>query len=197
MVNIKIFSYICTEFNHQKQITLKRIITMGGSSSSESINKKLARYAGDQMKGFEVIHLDLRDYDLPLYSIDYEREHGFSDDLIKLEKEITGSDGIVLSLAEHNGAYTAAFKNAFDWLSRRESKVWRGKPMLLLSTSPGARGGQSVLEIAKKRFPFNGGNIVASMSFPSFNDNFRNGEVVEPGLKKELMDRIDAFQENI
>ncbi len=176
---------------------LKQIITLGGSSSSDSINKKLARYAGGQLKEYQVKDLDLRDYDLPLYSIDYEKEHGFSDDLIKLEQEITGSDGIVLSLAEHNGAYTAAFKNAFDWLSRRESKVWRGKPMLLLSTSPGARGGQSVLEIAKSRFPFNGGNIVASMSFPSFNENFKNGEVTDPELKKELMARIEIFKENI
>ena len=176
---------------------LKQIITLGGSSSSDSINKRLARYAGGQLKEYQVKDLDLRDYDLPLYSIDYEKEHGFSDDLIKLEQEITGSDGIVLSLAEHNGAYTAAFKNAFDWLSRRESKVWRGKPMLLLSTSPGARGGQSVLEIAKSRFPFNGGNIVASMSFPSFNENFKNGEVTDPELKKELMARIEIFKENI
>ena len=176
---------------------LKQIITLGGSSSSDSINKRLARYAGGQLKEYQVKDLDLRDYDLPLYSIDYEKEHGFSDDLIKLEQEITGSDGIVLSLAEHNGAYTAAFKNAFDWLSRRESKVWRGKPMLLLSTSPGARGGQSVLEIAKSRFPFNGGNIVASMSFPSFNENFKNGAVTDPELKKELVARIEIFKENI
>lgn len=180
-----------------ENMNLKRIMTLGGSSSSESINRKLAQYAGGQLKEFEVIDLDLRDYELPLYSIDYEKEHGFSEDLLRLEQEIIDSDGIILSLAEHNGAYTAAFKNAFDWLSRRESKVWRGKPMLLLSTSPGVRGGQSVLEIAEKRFPFNGGNIVASMSFPSFNDNFRNGEVTEPGLKKELMDRIETFKDKL
>ena len=178
-------------------MNLKKIVTLGGSSSSDSINKKLARYAGGQLKEFEVTDLDLRDYDLPLYSIDYEREHGFSEDLLRLENEITEAQGIILSLAEHNGAYTAAFKNAFDWLSRRESKVWRGKPMLLLSTSPGVRGGQSVLEIAKSRFPFNGGNIVASMSFPSFNENFQNGEVTDPELKKELMARIEIFEENI
>jgi NAD(P)H-dependent FMN reductase len=178
-------------------MNMKRIITLGGSSSSRSINKELAQFAGNQMDGFDVVHLDLRDYELPLYSIDHEREYGFSDDLKKLEHEITDADGIILSLAEHNGAYTAAFKNAFDWLSRREAKVWRQKPMLLLSTSPGARGGQSVLEIAKKRFPFNGGNIVASMSFPSFNDNFKNGEVVDGELRVELMEGIETLRKSI
>lgn len=172
---------------------MKRIITLGGSTSSTSINKQLAEYAGRQIKEAEVVNLDLRDYELPLYSVDLENEKGFSKELLRLEKEIVDSDGIILSLAEHNGAYSAAFKNAFDWLSRRESKVWRDKPMLLLSTSPGARGGQSVLGIAKNRFPFNGGNIVSSMSFPNFNDNFKAGEVTDENLKKELHDKIEEF----
>ena len=176
---------------------MKRIITLGGSSSSTSINKQLAEYAGRQVKGAEVVNLDLRDYELPLYSVDYENENGFSADLLALEQQIIDCDGLILSLAEHNGAYSAAFKNAFDWLSRRESKVWRDKPMLLLSTSPGARGGQSVLEIAKSRFPFNGGNIVSSMSFPLFNQNFESGVVTDESLRKELHDRIEEFNQVI
>ena len=181
----------------QKKKLMKRIITLGGSTSSTSINKELAEYAGRMVKGADVVNLDLRDYDLPLYSVDYEKENGFSVDLLALEKQIVDCDGIILSLAEHNGAYSAAFKNAFDWLSRRESKVWRGKPMLLLSTSPGERGGQSVLEIAKSRFPFNGGNIVTSMSFPSFNKNFDSGVVTDETLKEELHDKIKEFNQVI
>jgi NAD(P)H-dependent FMN reductase len=175
---------------------MKKIITLGGSSSSSSINKRLAEYAGRQVSGAVVANLDLRDYEIPLYSIDYEKEQGFSEDLLALEQEIADADGIILSLAEHNGAYTAAFKNAFDWLSRRESKVWRNKPMLLLSTSPGVRGGQSVLEIAKKRFPFNGGNIISSMSFPSFNENFEEGEVTNDSLRNELLVKIREFSQS-
>ena len=176
---------------------MKRIITLGGSSSTKSINKQLAEYAGRQLNGVEVVNLDLNDYDIPLYSMDHELENGFSEDLKKLEQEIISSDGIILSLAEHNGAYAAAFKNAFDWLSRLEAKVWRDKPMLLLSTSPGARGGQSVMEVAKKRFPFNGGNIVSSMSFPSFNENFKEGEVTNSSLRAELSDRIEELYKMI
>ena len=44
--------------------------------------------------------------------------------------------------------------------------------MLLLSTSLGPRGGATVLETAKNRFPFQGGNVVASLAFPSFSTNF-------------------------
>ena len=176
---------------------MKRIITLGGSSSRNSINKKLAEYAGKLVGNSKVLNLDLNDYQIPLYSIDLENESGFSEDVIKLNEEIEVADGIILSLAEHNGAYSAAFKNAFDWLSRIESKTWRNKPMVLLSTSPGARGGQSVLEMALQRFPRHDSNIVFSMSFPSFNVNFQDGEIVNEELKQELVKGIDTLQESI
>lgn len=176
---------------------MKKIITLAGSSSKTSINKQLAEYVGSLVGGAEIKNLDLNDYELPLYSIDLENEKGFPTDLLELNNEIEETDGIVLSLAEHNGSYAAAFKNAFDWLSRIDGKVWRGKPMLLLSTSPGARGGQSVMEAAMSRFPFNGGNVIASMSFPSFNDNFEGGRITNEGLKQDILSRIDLLNKSI
>lgn len=78
----------------------------------------------------------------------------------------------MVSLAENNGNYSAAFKNIFDWCSRITPKVFQEKSMLLLATSPGARGGASVLEIAKTAFPRYGADIKATFSLPSFNANF-------------------------
>ena len=172
---------------------MKSIITLGGSNSKLSINKQLAEYAGSLVDGVAVINLDLNDYNLPLYSIDIENESGFPTDLKVLNTLVEEADGIVLSLAEHNGAYSAAFKNAFDWLSRIEGKVWRNKPMLLLSTSPGPRGGQSVMELALSRFPFNGGNISGSMSFPSFGQNFKEGSVTNEELNDKLIGLAEQF----
>lgn len=167
---------------------MKKIITLGGSSSRKSINKQLAEYAGNLLEGVEVINLDLNDFDLPLYSIDLEKEQGFSSDLLALNEMVEQTDGIIISLAEHNGGYSAAFKNAFDWLSRIDAKVWKNKPMLLLSSSPGGRGGQSVMDMARNRFPYNGGNIVGSMTFPFFHDNFKEGQVVNEALDAKLRD---------
>ena len=58
--------------------------------------------------------------------------------------------------------------------------------MLLLSTSPGGRGGQSVMELALNRFPRNGGNIIGHSTFPSFNNNFIDGEIVDQELKLKI-----------
>ena len=37
---------------------MKKILTLGGSSSKHSINKKLAAYAGSLLQSVEVINLD-------------------------------------------------------------------------------------------------------------------------------------------
>ena len=173
---------------------MKKILTLGGSSSKKSINKKLAEYAGGLLKNIELITVDLNNYEMPLFSVDNETENGFSNNAVKLNALLDEVDGFIISLAEHNGAYSAAFKNTFDWLSRIEGNVWRNKPMLLLATSPGARGGHSVLEIALGRFPYQGAKIIASMSFPSFYDNFIENEIVNSELKLSLLTKVQEFE---
>jgi len=172
----------------------KNIVTLSGSSSKNSINKMLAEYAGGLVKNVTLTKVDLNDFDIPLFSVDVENGQGFSKGVLALNEIIEKADGFVISLAEHNGAYSTAFKNVFDWLSRIEGKVWRNKPMLLMSTSPGIRGGQSVLNIALDRFPFNGGNIIGSMPFPSFNENFKEGEIVNAHLKANLQILVDELE---
>jgi len=173
---------------------MKKIIAFAGSSSKESINKQLATYAANQVSDVETVVLDLNDYELPLYGIDHESEYGIPDNAKKFLETIQLADGIILSLAEHNGAYSTVFKNIFDWMSRIDGKLWNGVPMLLMATSPGARGGASVLEIAKNRFPFMGGNIVAEFSFPSFNDNFKEGNIINENLNNDLNIAVKTFE---
>jgi NAD(P)H-dependent FMN reductase len=176
---------------------MKKIIAFAGSSSNNSINKQLAAYAANQVTAVESTVLDLNDYELPLYGIDYEAEHGIPDNAKKFLETIQLADGIILSLAEHNGAYSSVFKNIFDWMSRIDGKLWNGVPMLLMATSPGPRGGASVLEIAKNRFPFMGGNIVAEFSFPSFNDNFKEGKIINENLNDDLNLAVKTFESSL
>jgi len=53
---------------------MKKIITIGGSNSKNSINKQLAEYTGDMLKDVDLIKVDLNNFDMPLYSIDIENE---------------------------------------------------------------------------------------------------------------------------
>ncbi len=149
-----------------------KIIAFGGSNSKNSINKKLATYASSLFADASIEILDLNDFALPLFSVDLEKEIGQPQLAKDFLDKITSADFLVVSLAENNGNYSAAFKNLFDWSSRQAKEVFQHKPMLLMATSPGGRGGATVLEIAKNAFPRFGADIKATFSLPSFNDNF-------------------------
>lgn len=174
---------------------MKNIIAFAGSNSRHSINKQLATYASGLVEDVNVAILDLNDFELPVFGVDLEKEKGIPKNAHKFLNHIKSSDGIIISLAEHNGAYSAVFKNLLDWMSRIEGKTFFGKPMLLMSTSPGGRGGQSVMEIAKNRFPRHDANIIANFSLPSFGTNFSNGKIIEPSLDKELRNKVKLFKE--
>jgi len=169
---------------------MKTIIAFAGSNSKTSINKQLAIYAASLVDNAEVTVLDLNDFELPLYSIDLENAQGIPDNAHKFVDYIKSTDGIVLSLAEHNGAYATVFKNLFDWMSRIDGKLWSNKPMLLMATSPGGRGGTTVLDFAKGRFSYMGGNIVASFSLPSFGENFSEGKITNSELNNALLNEV-------
>lgn len=149
-----------------------KIVAFGASPSKNSINKKLATYAASLFENAEVEVLDLNDYQMPLFSVDVEAEIGQHELAKAFLVKIESADFLVVSMAENNGNYSAAFKNVFDWSSRIMGKVFQGKPMLLMATSPGGRGGASSLEIAKNAFPRYGADIKATFSLPSFNENF-------------------------
>jgi len=173
------------------------ILAIGGSNSRNSINKILASYAASQIENAEARIADLNDFELPLYSIDIEKASGIPENAAKFMELIKSADGIVLSLAEHNGAFSAAFKNIFDWMSRIDKNVWQNKPMLLMATSPGARGGANVIRTAKELLPHFGGNIVADFSLPSFYENFSPEGLKHQGLNDSLYQKIAVLQEAI
>lgn len=154
-----------------------KLIAFAGSNSLESINKKLVTYAASLFPDADKEVLDLNDFKMPLYHLDLENEVGLPDAINRFIGKIRSADILIVSLAENNNSFNAGFKNHFDWISRAEPKQFMGKPMLLMATSPGKRGGMNVLEHARVIFPRHGAEIKAVFSLPSFNENFRDGIV--------------------
>ncbi|MEZ4978585.1 MAG: NAD(P)H-dependent oxidoreductase [Chitinophagales bacterium] len=175
-----------------------KVLAFAGSSSRNSINKQLVEFARAQFKEEETKILDLNDYEMPIFSIDKEKSAGIPQLAFDFSAEIEACDLLLISLAEHNGAYSAAFKNIFDWLSRIPGKtVFQNKAIFLMATSPGPRGGSSVLEIAKNRFPFNGGKVVESFSLPSFEETFHAKKgISNPTLLEEFSQKIEKIKQD-
>ena len=176
---------------------MKKILAFAGSNSSDSINKELASYAASLVEDGQVTLLDLNDFDLPMYSKDLESKSGIPENAKKFHEFIKQADGIVLSLAENNGAYAAVFKNLFDWMSRWEQKTFMGKPMLLMATSTGGRGGATVLAMAHSRFPYHDAKIAAEFSLPLFQDKFADGKITDIQFDDELKEAVTLFQKQL
>ena len=171
----------------------KKILAFGASSSKNSINKELARFTANQIKNGETEVLDLNDYELPIYSVDKEAENGIPKLAKEIKHKIQQADGIVVSFAEHNGTYSAAYKNVYDWVSRINMDVWEGTPMVVLSTSPGENGGKFVLESAFSVYSHFNPNVIGKFSLPSFYDNYNEG-ITDNNLKEQHNALVKQFE---
>lgn len=176
---------------------MKKVLAFAGSTSSTSINKRLATFAAENLSNTAFQVVDLRDFSMPIYSEDDEKENGFPKNAKRFSALFDKYDGFIVSLAEHNSSYTAAFKNIYDWSSRVESNVFRDKPLLLMAASPGARGGASVLEAGIASFSRMGAKELVSFSFPNFYDNFKEEKVVNKELLAILIEKVGKFEKLI
>lgn len=62
-----------------------------------------------------------------------------------------------------------------------------------MATSPGGRGGATVLKAAQAYFPFLGAKITDTFSLPSFYENFNNEEITDEHLKSDIQAKLNRF----
>jgi chromate reductase len=171
------------------------LLAFAASSSKKSINKQLVIYAASLVENANIEVLDLNDYELPLFSEDKEAEIGQPTLAKQFIDKIAGSDAVMISFAEHNGSYSAAYKNLFDWASRINPKVFQNKAMVMLATSPGPSGGSNVLAAATTSAPFFKGDLKGSLSVPSFYDNFdvESGQIKNDQIQAQLETLVSSL----
>ena len=140
-----------------------KIVAFGASTSTTSINRFLAGFVAQKIENAQVTLLDLNDYSVPIFSEDAEKSIGQAKGAKAFLDDIAKADGLVIAFAEHNGGYTAAYKNLFDWASRIEREVFQNKPAIYLATSPGAGGAGNVLASALASASFFGADVKGSL----------------------------------
>jgi chromate reductase, NAD(P)H dehydrogenase (quinone) len=162
----------------------RNVVAFGASYSRHSINKEFASFVANFIPNGLVTVVDLSEFDVPIYTPHEEEDYGIPEKVKVFDQLIQEADILVISLAEHNGSYTAAFKNLFDWWTRLRPKCVDGKNLIFTSTAPGPRGGMSVLEAAESRFPRHGGILLGTFSLPQFDENFdKKRGIIQPDLK--------------
>ena len=128
-----------------------RLLVFAGSTRLASFNRKLAHVAAQMARasGAEVAHIELADFDIPMYNADLEAR-GTPADVMKLKQLMFDHPAWIICSPEYNGSYTALLKNTIDWVSSpvKSDPAWQegfksftGKVVGMLSASPGALGG--------------------------------------------------------
>lgn len=177
---------------------MRKILAFAGSSSPTSINYQLIQNVTRRIDAQDVEVLDLYEIDFPMYSIVKEKE-GIPQTVKFLYEKILDHRALIISVNEYNANVSGFFKNILDWLSRVDRKFLQDKKILLMSTSPGKRGGASALEYCKNQFPRFGGEVVESFSLPQFYENFdsEKGIIVNEVFDLGVSEVITAFLQQI
>lgn len=124
-----------------------KILVFAGSLSEKSINKKLAKWASNELKnmGIDFTYIDINDYPLPIYSYDISGEN-FPENAKRLESLMKDHNVWLIASPEHNYSMTSCLKNILDFVSRapdNESnlELFKNKIVGLMSASPSGLGG--------------------------------------------------------
>ena len=128
-----------------------KLLVFAGSTRQDSFNRKLAKAAAElaRASGADVTHLELGDYDIPMYNADLE-SRGTPADVLKLKQVMFDHPAWIICSPEYNGSYTALLKNTIDWVSSPVKgdpawqdglKAFNGKVVGVLSASSGGLGG--------------------------------------------------------
>jgi chromate reductase, NAD(P)H dehydrogenase (quinone) len=128
-----------------------KVLIFAGSTRQQSYNRKLARATAEmaRTRGAEVTHLELGDFDVPMYNADLETQ-GTPADVMRLKQIFFEHPAWIVCTPEYNASYPALLKNTLDWISSpvKSDPAWtegfkstRGKVVGVLSASPGALGG--------------------------------------------------------
>ncbi|MFL6694062.1 MAG: NADPH-dependent FMN reductase [Ramlibacter sp.] len=128
-----------------------RLLVFAGSTRLQSFNRRLANVTAALAReaGAEVTHIELGDFDVPMYNADLEAK-GTPPDVLRLKQLTHEHPAWIICAPEYNASYPALLKNTLDWISSpvKSDPAWtdgfkssRGKVVGMLSASPGALGG--------------------------------------------------------
>jgi len=182
---------------------MAKLLFFAGSTRKESMNKKLAKLAADmaQDAGAQVTHIDLKDFEMPLYDGDVEAQNGIPENAKKLKQLFVEHDGFFIASPEYNSSMPPLLKNTLDWISRPHEEneasliAFNGKIAALGAVSPGGLGGLRGLVSLRMMLGNIGVTVVPSQvavgsGFQAFDENEHLKDARQAGMLKATIDEF-------
>ena len=175
-------------------MAMHHIVTIAGSLRKESFSLKianaLAKLAPASLK-LEVITLN------GISFFNQDLEGAPPADWLAFREKLQKSDGVIFVTPEYNRAIPGVLKNAIDVASRPYGKSsFNGKPVGIISNSPGPLGGVNAAKSLQNILPGISGPIMGqpetylNMVGDAFNEK---GELIKEPLQKVLEQFLAAF----
>ncbi|GJL68976.1 MAG: oxidoreductase [Nitrospirales bacterium] len=182
---------------------MAKLLFFAGSARKESMNKKLAKLAADMARdaGAQATHIDLKDFEMPLYDGDLETQNGIPENAKKLKQLFVGHDGFFIASPEYNSSMSPLLKNTLDWISRPHEEneasliAFQGKIAALGAVSPGGLGGLRGLVSLRMMLGNIGVTVVPSQvavssGFQAFDENEHLKDDRHAGMLKATIDEF-------
>ncbi len=173
-----------------------KILTICPSLRKDSLNRKLLKLAStmSSVNGAKVEHVELKDFEMPLYSQDIE-EKAIPANALALKQKMDEAEAIIISSPEYNFSVPGVLKNAVDWVSRTKPQPFRGKQILLMSASPSMVGGNRGLWSLRVSLEALGAHVYPdmfslSLAHEAFNEK---DELKDQKLNKDLEKLVSSF----
>ena len=175
--------------------TLK-VLVFGASLRADSLNRKLAALAARvaEQNGAKVDHASMRDFDVPSYDGDVEKEGGIPQGAAEFKRRLDDCDAFIVSSPEYNGSMPGLFKNLIDWTSRYRPQPFDGKQALLMSASPSMAGGNRGLWALRMPFEHLGARVYPDMfSLAQAHKALAGDDIADAALRARFDKNLEAF----
>ncbi len=137
--------------------------------------------------------------EIPLYNGDLEGPD-VPPVVTRLKSTIAASDGIIIASPEYNYGMPGVLKNALDWASRPafESPL-KSKPVLLITSSPGALGGVRAQAQLQETFSATLSRVVArpQVIITSVKEKVVDGRLVDAAALQFALEAIEDLLSEI
>jgi chromate reductase, NAD(P)H dehydrogenase (quinone) len=170
------------------------IVVIVGSLRKESFTLKIANALAKLAPS--ALKLDV----VTLHGISFfnqDQEANPPADWVAFRERIQKSDGVIFITPEYNRAISGVLKNAIDVASRPYGKSsFLGKPIGIISNSPGPLGGVNAAKTLQNVLPGISGPIMGQPEtyLNAVGDGFdEKGNLTKESLQKVLQQFIDAF----
>ena len=168
-----------------------RVLVLGASLSSTSLNNRLAAFAARLVtkNGAKSDLATIGDFDCPFYDHDIEVETGPPVGAHRFCERLKAADALIVASPEYNASMPGSIKNLIDWVSRFRPQPFNGKQALLMSASPSMVGGNRGLWALRVPFEHLGTRVYPDMFSLAQAHQAWDGDALKEAAVQERLDR--------